>query len=152
MAKKQIYDISANLYISPVTKKVTVETQEEADAMAKALAVEALTKEHKITANGYARLSDDNFCFQRGAIYLIKYHNSFVPAKCVSSWYNQYKKHRCEHRFKYLGNGRDIHFTGEKDSIERVSIKLCDDAGVLKELCQTCVAKFMCFTDKKNEE
>ena len=92
-------------------------------------------------------VSDKNFTYVVGGIYLIKRYSSYLPAKCVTSSRSYRHNRKFEHVFMFLETRKRITFLG--NSPARVYKKLCDTGEIGKSECDTCPIKFKCYTVKK---
>lgn len=137
-----IYEISASIRESD-SSEVEADNEEEAKAKALAIGEEILKKLVTADIDTWVHLSDKNFCFAVGAIYLVSYYSKFIPAECL--WSQRcWGAKKFEHEFKYLGSQRRVHLYGEKP--RRVIKMLCEDGKINKPECKNCIAKFNCYT------
>lgn len=149
-----IYEIRFGVHSESVYEEIEANTEEEAKEKTEKRMEEWL-KSFKIrTYEPTVKLSNKNFLFTRGAIYLLRYYKKQMPAVCIDSI--KYYGDKYTHSFKYLTpptrKNRSswyepyVNLTGQHPA--RVLKKLCNDGVINKPECNTCVAKFHCFTRK----
>jgi hypothetical protein len=148
-----IYNIRASVPFYHGGESSSIEASSEEDAKNKALElgqkiIDDIIVAAKELSNKsieiHISLSDSNFLLKEGAIYLLSYYSKFIPAKCVNSWSRGWGRTKYLHTLKYLGSGKTLLLTGQNP--KRIIKKLCDDGKINKPDCQTCPAKFNCYT------
>ncbi len=141
------YDIKIRLSTTQVSINETVEadSKEEAEAPARGMEREGRTSYHPVVeVLNHVTVSSKNFSYVKGAIYLVGRYSKFNPAICEDSFHS-YRRGEWEHEFKFLETGKTITIKGAKPNARVISKPLCMD-GEITEACDTCIAKFGCFT------
>ena len=125
-------------------EEIDAKDMDEATELAQKITEDFINRQDLSKIKPSVTASPKNFVLQMGAIYLIRKYKRYVPAECVRSY--DYWGDRYEHGFKYLNTGKYFRLTGDKPV--RLGGKLCND-GVITAKCNSCVAKFTCFTRKR---
>lgn len=137
-----IFDLRIS-FNSSHNQEITAKDLDEAEKIAEKITEDFIGKQDLSGIKPSVSASSKNFVLQKGGIYLIRKYKRYVPAECIRSYHSW---RYFEHLFQYLDTRKYLRLKGETPV--RLGGKLCDD-GVIKPKCNSCVAKFNCFTRKK---
>ncbi len=142
-----LYDIDIRIESTSAHIRETIEanSKEEAEALAREMGKEGRASYRPIVeVRNSVAVSDKNFTYLKKAIYMVGRYSKFSPAICTNS-FQEWRKSSYEHEFTFLETGKIVTIKGAKPNARVISKPLCLD-GELTELCETCIAKFICFT------
>jgi len=147
---KKYYNIRFGIY-EDAKKQIKADDTKEARVLANEL-IEKFKKQllHK-KIRPQIELSDRNFRLDIGAIYLLRKYSKTVAAECTDSnpCYRYYKRDEFRHVFRYLDSGKTVVlFSKGFIKPKRLIRKLCQ-GGDITDKCNSCIARFHCFTNKK---
>jgi len=152
-----IYEVNYGIHKS-LFDEIEAKDEVEAKEKAQELVEDWLKNLGSFSRTPSVRVSDKNFIYTVGGIYLLKYYTKQLPAICKDS--KRYYGGKYYHSFRYLSppnrKNSSYHWDGysgpwinlEGQNPPRVLKKLCDDGIINKPECSTCVSKFHCYTRK----
>lgn len=143
-----IYNIGISVYVP--SKTVSIEASSEAEARERMNKMLSDTQSEvatikKAVVRSSIYLSDINFKYNKGGVYLIRFYNKNVPAVCVRS---SYYRDAWEHTFNILKTGRTVTFKvrGRTTLCNKVVKMLCSNGEPNKPECDACCERFYCLT------
>ena len=142
-----LYDIDIKIESTSLSLRETIEadSKEEAEDIALKMAKEGRASYSPVVeVRNSVAISDKNFTYIKKAIYMVGRYSKYSPAICTNS-FQDWRHSNYEHEFKFLETGRIITIKGPKPNTRVISNPLCLD-GEITEACETCIAKFGCFT------
>jgi hypothetical protein len=152
--KPKIYNLNISVSVPGRSETVTM-LKNEAEVRVKILEQELQLQYPEARVHGYAQLSEENYTYHHGSVYLMKWYKSQVPVVCRGArrhYHYNYKLGKSEetyvHTFAYVKNqNKVVRIKGDKP-LKKITQELCRD-GKLGEQCESCPSKFVCMTTKK---
>ena len=141
------YDIDIRITStqSHIHETVDVESKEEAEILAHKMEKDSREAYFPVVeVSNSVGVSQKNFTYVQGATYLVGKYSKFKPAICTGSSHG-WRKGEYDHQFKFLESGQYVNLKGAKPHARVISEPLCMK-GEITEACDSCIAKFGCFT------
>ncbi len=143
------YDINFS-FSKWMGKTVEAASEEEAKNIAKTLAREfynqVISTKVSEMDSPYVKISDSNFKFPTGSIWLVRRYTKWIPAKVIS---NGYGYNGFDNQFEFLTTGKRVWLSNKGRKVHtRILKSLCEDGKINKPECKTCVARYLCFSNK----
>jgi len=151
------YSVYVSSSIQSLYKQIEVSSKEEAEKLLEKLKEEYIENIKRdlslVSVSGRVSLSDENYKFGIGGVYLFKKYSSLIPVVCKRSEkdYGWRKRRGWVHKFVYFDGGQTLILKGIKGSksTEKIVKELCRDGKIGEERCNTCDMKFRCYTRRK---